>query len=83
MGNYFGYRATSIGENDEKIKDMLRKEYKDSLTIDQGIALSLKIFSRILGKNFDIMRFEAAVIRKKEKKIKRIVGGELQKYIKL
>ena len=83
MGNYFGYKATAIGENDEKIKEILRKEYKENLTIDQGISLSLKIFSRILGKNFDIMRFEAALIRKKEKKFKRIVGVELQKYIKL
>lgn len=82
IGNYFGYKATAIGENDEKIKELLRKEYKDSLTIEQGISASLGIFLKILGKNFDILRFEAALINRKEKKFKRIVGNELQKYTK-
>lgn len=82
IGNYFGYKATAIGENDDKIKEILRKEYKDSLNIEQGLSMSLKIFSRILGKNFDIMRFEAAIIRKKQRKFERIVGVDLQKHLK-
>lgn len=81
-GNYFGYKATAIGENDEKIKDMLRGEYKESITIEQAIKLSFDIFKKILGKNFDIMRFDVGFVHIKEKKIQKIFGESLKKYVK-
>ena len=81
-GNYFGFRATAIGENDEKIKEILRKEYKESLSIDGGIKLSVSIFKRILGKNFDVDRLEAAYIGLKDKKFIRLSAEELSKFAK-
>jgi len=80
-GNYFGYRATAIGENDDKIKDMLAKDYKESLSIEAGIKLSLSIFKQVLGKNFDINRFEAAYIDK-NKRFEKLSGEELRKFLK-
>ena len=80
-GNYFGYRATAIGENDDKIKDMLAKDYKESLSIEAGIKLSLAIFKQVLGKNFDINRFEAAYIDK-NKRFEKLSGEELRKFLK-
>ena len=82
IGNYFGYKATAIGENDEKIKGLLRKEYKENLGIGEGIKLSLRIFRKILEKNFNIRRFEAAYVKKKEKEFKRISGEELTEFLK-
>jgi len=81
-GNYFGYTATAIGENDEKIKDMLRKEYKENLNSEQCIRLALSIFRRILAKNFDVARFEAVYIKTKEKTFTRFLGEDLKKYLK-
>ena len=80
-GNYFGYKATAIGENDDKIKDMLVKDYKESLSIEAGIKLSLSIFKQVLGKNFDINRFEAAYIDK-NKRFEKLSGEELRKFLK-
>jgi proteasome alpha subunit len=80
-GNYFGFKATAIGENDEKLKEMLRKDYKESMDIEECLELSLDIFKRLLGKGFDINRFEAAYIDK-DKKFKRLVGEELKKFVK-
>ena len=37
-GNYFEYNAMAIGENDDKLKDVLRKEYK-------------KLYIQIIGKS--------------------------------
>ena len=51
-GNYFSYHAMAIGENDEKIKEILRMKYDKKLNIDGGIKLALGIFKEILGKNF-------------------------------
>jgi proteasome alpha subunit len=81
-GNYFGYKATAIGENDERIKELLRADYRDGLSTEQGIKLALNIFKKVLGKNFNIIRFETAYVKKDEKKIKRIHGTNLSKYIK-
>ena len=81
-GNYFGYSATAIGENDEKIKEILRKEYKESMNIEACMRFSLNIFRRVLGKNFDASRFEAAYIKTKEKTFTRVLGEDLKKFLK-
>jgi len=80
-GNYFGYKATAIGENDEKIKEMLRKDYKETLDVEGCVKLGLDIFKRMFGKNFEISRFEIAYIDK-DKVFKRLAGDELRKFIK-
>lgn len=81
-GNYFSYKAMAIGENDERIKEELRKEYKEDLTIEEGTKLCFKIFKEILGKNFDLSRFDVGYITINEKKLQRISGDNLKKYIK-
>ena len=81
-GNYVAYKATAIGENDEKIKEQLRKSYKADLSIEEGIKLSLKIFKEVLGKNFDVERFDVGIISKETKKLKRLNGEQLKKYAK-
>ncbi len=82
-GNYFGYNANAIGENDEKIKEMLREEYKPESNIEEAIKLGLKIFKRILGKNFDLGRFDVGFVNVKDKKLKRLKEEDLKKYLKL
>ena len=81
-GNYTAYTATAIGENDEKIKEQLRKRYREDLTIEEAINLSLKIFKDVLGKNFNIDRFDVGFVEKSDKKLKRISGDKLKKYLK-
>lgn len=81
-GNYFAFKATAIGENDERIKEILRKEYKESMNIESGLKLAVSIFKRILGKSFDIERFEAAYIKQKEKQFTRLGMDELKKHAK-
>ena len=81
-GNYVAYKATAIGENDEKIKEQLRKQYKDDISIDDAIKLALKIFKEVLGKNFEADRFDVSYIGNKDKKLKRLKGEQLRKYSK-
>ena len=81
-GNYFEYKATAIGENDEKLKEKLREVYKETLSTEEAIKLGLKIFKEVLGKNFDINRFDVAYLLKKDKKLIRLDKEKLKKYIK-
>jgi proteasome alpha subunit len=78
-GNYYEYNAIAIGQNDDKIKDMLRKEYRKEIKTDEGIKLALSIFKKVLGDKFDINRFNIGLIKTKEKKLKKLNVDEIKK----
>jgi len=67
-GIFFQYNAAAIGEGETEIMDALEKEYKDNLTMEQGFALAISIFKKVLQKEFDINRFCASYIALKDKK---------------
>jgi len=81
-GNFFAYRANAIGENDEKIKEVLRRDYKEEMAVDDGIKFCLKIFKDIFGKNFDLERFDVAYVKKDNEKLRKVSGDELKKFVK-
>ncbi len=81
-GNFFAYRANAIGENDEQIKETLRSEFNESMTVDEGIKFGLGIFKKLLGKNFEIERFDVAYIKLNDPKLVRLHGDSLKKYAK-
>jgi len=83
-GNYFEYFASAVGENDEKIKDLLRKEYKKDMKIEEAIKIGMNIFKEVKGKNFNAENFDAAFILSsdKDKKIQRLNGNKLKGYLK-
>ncbi len=81
-GNFFTYKANAIGENDEKIKEILRRDYKDGLSIEDGIRFCMKIFKEVLGKNFDVTRFEVAYVKIVDEKLQRLQSEELRKFAK-
>jgi len=79
-GNYFEYTAIAIGENDDKIKDILRKKYKKEIKVEEAIKFAVDIFKEVLGDKFNIERFNVGIIKKDEGKLKRLKGEELKKY---
>lgn len=81
-GNFFTYKANAIGENDERIKEILRSEYAEDMTCEEGVKFALKIFKDILGKNFEVNRFEAVQISTKDEAIVRLGTDELKKFVK-
>lgn len=81
-GNFFAYRANAIGENDEQIKEELRRDFKDDMTMDEGIKFAMKIFKEILGKNFEVSRFDVGMIPSKDGRLVRLHGEELKKFVK-
>ena len=76
-GNYFGYYANAIGENDDKIREKLRESYKKDLTIKQGVKLALKIFEEAKEKEFNMENIELCYIETKDNKLKRLEGKEI------
>ncbi len=78
-GIYFQYKATAIGEAETEIKDILNKEYKDTMDIEEGTKLAIKALKKVLGKDFDIKRIDGAYIKQDEKQFKRLDINYLKK----
>jgi len=76
-GNYFEYYSNAIGENDSKIKEILREKYKKTLTTKQGIKIALEIMKKVQDEKFDIEKFELVSIDYNREKIKRIDGKDI------
>ncbi len=81
-GNFFAYKANSIGENDEQVKEELRKGVNENMTMEEGVKFVMKIFKDLLGKNFELARFDVGMIPLKEGKLVRLHGEDLRKFIK-
>ncbi|MEK6934373.1 MAG: archaeal proteasome endopeptidase complex subunit alpha [Nanoarchaeota archaeon] len=79
-GIYFEFKATAIGEGEAEIKEILDKEYKESISVEEGIKLSIKALRRVLGKEFDIIRVDGAYINNNEKKFNRLTQDKLSKF---
>lgn len=80
-GIYFQYKATVIGEGESDIEELLKKEYSDNLTLDEGIKLGLKALSNFLGKDFNIERIDGAFITLKDKKYTKLTRTDIEKYM--
>ena len=60
----------------------MRTDFNENMSIDDGIKFCLKIFKDILGKNFEISRFDAGIIRLDNAKLERLHGEALRKFVK-
>ena len=81
-GNFLSYRANAIGENDEKIKEVLRRDFREDMTIEEGVKFALKTFKELLEKNFDIQRFDVGYVKNTDAKLVRLHGDELKRFVK-
>jgi proteasome alpha subunit len=79
-GNYLEYYATAIGENDEKIKEILRKKYKTDIKIEEGIKLAFLIFKEVIKDKYETQDFSVVYIKNSEDKLKRLKEIDIKKY---
>ena len=81
-GIYFQYKATVIGEAEPEIEEILYKEYKESMTMDDGFKLAINALKKTLDKNFDPERLDAALVSVKDKKFRRLSKDDISAYAK-
>ena len=81
-GNYLSYNANAIGENDEKIRELLREKYKMDLDMGKGVKVALDIFKEIQGDKFNIDKFELCYIGNGETEMTRLYDDELEAFAK-
>ena len=79
-GNYLKYKANAIGEDDEKLKRVLRDRYKEGMAQKEGLKLAIDAFREVLGDEFNLERFDAGILKKDAEgvMIDRLSGKELE-----
>ncbi len=80
-GIYFQYRATVIGEGETDIEELLKKEYKDDLTLQEGIKLGIKALQQFLSKDFSVERIDGAYITASDQKFTRLKRADIERYL--
>jgi proteasome alpha subunit len=81
-GIYFQFRATVIGEGETEIEEVLDKEFNDKMTIEEGLKLAVDALNRILDKNFNVDRVDAAYITTADKKFVKVKKDKLEKLLR-
>lgn len=80
-GLYYQYVATVIGEGESSIIDLLHKEYKQSITIEQGLKLAVKAIKEFLGDDFSLERIDAAYISSENNELTKLSEEEIKKVL--
>ena len=75
-GNYLRYKANAIGEDDEKIRKLLRERYTQDLNSDEAVKLGLGIFREVQGDEFSVDKFDVGIVE--AGKIRKLSGKELE-----
>jgi len=81
-GIYFRYKATVIGEGETEIEEIFEKEYKETMTIEDALKMSIKALYKILEKNLHVDRIEAAYIKTEDKKLISIKSEVIEKIFR-
>ena len=81
-GIYFEYMAVAIGELETEVSDILQKQYKDDITVEEGLKLLVKTMIAVLDKNFDVNRLDCAYIKSNEKKFMKLKRDQVEKIVK-
>jgi proteasome alpha subunit len=80
-GIYFEYKASVIGEGETEVEKILHDEYKEDISIDQGIRLAVKALKTALSNDFNTERLDCVYIRTDKKQFTRLTQGELKKIL--
>jgi 20S proteasome alpha/beta subunit len=70
-----------IGEGEVEIEQILHKQYKESITVEEGLKLALKSLKKVLDKDFSAERVDAAYIMADEKKFKKFSKNKIEKLL--
>lgn len=81
-GIYFEYKASVIGEGEPEIEEILSKEYKESMTVQEGLRLCVSALVRVLDKKFSSERLDVAVISAEDKTYRKLDKQQLDKLLK-
>jgi proteasome alpha subunit len=81
-GIFYQYKATAIGEGETEVGEILHKEYKDGLSIDEALKIAVKALKKVLNENFSAERIDAAFVRDADARVEKVSKEKIAKLLK-
>jgi proteasome alpha subunit len=81
-GIHWEYKATAIGEYEDELKEILSKNYKETMLLNDALKMTVNALKSVLGKEFNLDRLDGAIIHTSDKKFKRLNKDYIRKAIK-
>lgn len=82
VGVYNQYRAAAIGEKQDEAEELLRKEWKSTMSHEQALKLAFSVLKRVLSDQFVPERVDCAFVSAKSGKLTRLTDEEIAKLAK-
>ncbi len=81
-GALTGYKACAIGSGKKEAEEFFEKEYKDSITIDAGIGLSIKAMKKTGDIALTPTNLEISICTTKDRKFELLTPKDVEKHLK-
>ncbi len=81
-GIFFQYKAVVIGEGEAEVEAILHSDYKESMSVEDGLKLAIGALTKFLGKEFNLDRVDAAYVKTDDKKMVSVNNPEIKKIHK-
>jgi proteasome alpha subunit len=81
-GSYYEFKASTIGEGENEVQEVLHKKYKDNMTFEQALTLAVEALKTYLGEQFTLERLDAAYVDSTTKIVKKLNQDDLKKVLK-
>lgn len=78
-GLYYQYKAVVIGEGEEDINTILQSDYKESMTMEEGLKLAISALKKTLGDEFSAERVDAMMVATQNSTIKKVSTDNIKK----
>jgi len=79
-GALTGYKADAIGSGKKEVDEFFEKEYKDGLSVDDGINLAIKALKKTTDSKLKAENVDVAVMQK-GKRLKLLSDEEVNRYL--
>jgi len=80
-GSYRGYKATALGMNNEKARELLEKKYRQDIELDEAIKLSVETIRTAYQNELKAENINISVITAASKTFKKLEDEEIKKYL--
>jgi proteasome alpha subunit len=80
-GSYRGYKATALGMNNEKARELLEKKYREDMKLDEAIRLSVEAIRTAYQNELKAENINISVITAASKVFKKLEDEEIKKYL--
>jgi proteasome alpha subunit len=80
-GIYFQYKATAIGEGEIEVKAILTKEYKETMSVEDGLRLAISALKKVVTDGFEADRIDAVYITLDKKNFEKVPKDKIIKVL--